>query len=245
MRKELLGWTTIILGIILAIVWLWPRSPYTVAAMLRQRGIPLHSGDSVMPHPSLPYVGQTVTVTQTRLTTLSPTVHRIPSQSLLQGDSRTLAQPRAGLALQSHVWRITPGAITHQSRKVKVVRAAVTGTVAYGTRPAKYLTEGGVRYRYAYNMDMIATAYDASYAENGPSGPIARLGGRPLVRGMVAVDPSVIPLGTRLYVQGYGPALAADTGSAIVGNRIDLFFPYSASVVSMYGIRHITVYVLD
>jgi len=46
--------------------------------------------------------------------------------------------------------------------------------------------------------------------------------GHKLQRGLVAVDPSVIPLGTRLYVHGYGYAYAADTGSAIKGLRIDL-----------------------
>jgi 3D (Asp-Asp-Asp) domain-containing protein len=46
--------------------------------------------------------------------------------------------------------------------------------------------------------------------------------GHKLQRGLVAVDPTVIPLGTRLYVDGYGYAYADDTGSAIKGLRIDL-----------------------
>jgi 3D (Asp-Asp-Asp) domain-containing protein len=49
--------------------------------------------------------------------------------------------------------------------------------------------------------------------------------GLPVGRGVVAVDPAVIPLGTRLYVPGYGPAIAADVGSAIKGLIIDLWFP--------------------
>jgi 3D (Asp-Asp-Asp) domain-containing protein len=49
--------------------------------------------------------------------------------------------------------------------------------------------------------------------------------GLPVGKGVVAVDPTVIPLGTRLYVPGYGPAVAADVGTAIKGLIIDLWFP--------------------
>jgi 3D (Asp-Asp-Asp) domain-containing protein len=52
--------------------------------------------------------------------------------------------------------------------------------------------------------------------------------GLPVGHGIVAVDPSVIPLGTRLYVPGYGEAVAADTGGAIRGAVIDLWFPTTA-----------------
>jgi 3D (Asp-Asp-Asp) domain-containing protein len=54
--------------------------------------------------------------------------------------------------------------------------------------------------------------------------------GVPVTFGIVAVDPRVIPLGTRLYIPGYGFAVAADTGGGIVGNMIDLGFPDGVAV---------------
>ncbi len=59
----------------------------------------------------------------------------------------------------------------------------------------------------------------------GYSLPGRTASGLPVGHGIVAVDPSVIPLGTRLYVPGYGDAVAADTGGAIQGAVIDLWFP--------------------
>ena len=58
--------------------------------------------------------------------------------------------------------------------------------------------------------------------------------------GVVAVDPSVIPLGTRLLIPGYGEAIAADTGGAIQGNVIDLWFPSTAEALR-WGRRTVTI----
>ena len=48
--------------------------------------------------------------------------------------------------------------------------------------------------------------------------------GKPVQEGMIAVDRSIIPLGTKVFVEGFGVMLAADTGGAIKGDRIDIFF---------------------
>jgi 3D (Asp-Asp-Asp) domain-containing protein len=58
--------------------------------------------------------------------------------------------------------------------------------------------------------------------------------------GIVAVDPSVIPLGTRMSVPGYGEGVAADTGGAIVGSRIDLWFPTRSEALA-WGTRTVTI----
>jgi 3D (Asp-Asp-Asp) domain-containing protein/peptidoglycan hydrolase CwlO-like protein len=64
--------------------------------------------------------------------------------------------------------------------------------------------------------------------------------GAPVGWGVVAVDPSVIPLGTRMSIPGYGEGIAADTGSAIQGNTIDLWFPTLAQARA-WGRRTVTI----
>jgi 3D (Asp-Asp-Asp) domain-containing protein/peptidoglycan hydrolase CwlO-like protein len=64
--------------------------------------------------------------------------------------------------------------------------------------------------------------------------------GVPVGWGVVAVDPNVIPLGTRMTIPGYGEGIAADTGSAIVGARIDLWFPTLAQARD-WGRRTVTI----
>ena len=58
--------------------------------------------------------------------------------------------------------------------------------------------------------------------------------------GVAAVDPSVIPLGTHMTIPGYGSAVAADTGGAVVGATIDLWFPTIAEA-NAWGRRTVTV----
>ena len=76
-----------------------------------------------------------------------------------------------------------------------------------------------------------------------PPSPSRCSGGRVAGHGVVAVDPRIIPLGSRLFIPGYGSAVAGDTGSAIRGNRIDLGFN-SLRDALLFGRRAITVYVL-
>ncbi|MFB4165065.1 ubiquitin-like domain-containing protein [Alteribacillus sp. JSM 102045] len=93
-------------------------------------------------------------------------------------------------------------------------------------------------------ISMQATAYTANCS--GCSGVTATgvdLNSSPNKK-VVAVDPSVIPLGSRVYVKGYGEAVAADTGGAIKGNKIDLHVPSKAEA-RRFGVQTLEVTVLD
>ncbi|QIW88682.1 putative cell wall-binding peptidase-related domain protein [Bacillus phage P59] len=61
---------------------------------------------------------------------------------------------------------------------------------------------------------------------------------------VIAVDPSVIPLGSKVYVEGYGQAIAGDTGGAIKGHKIDLFIPSRSDALS-FGRQTVKVTILD
>ena len=93
--------------------------------------------------------------------------------------------------------------------------------------------------QYAAVMTMEATAY---LPGDGDGYGITATGIR-ATYGVAAVDPAVIPLGSRLYIPGYGEAIAADTGGAIYGYRIDLCME-SYSEAMNFGRRDVTVYVL-
>ncbi|MFA1822361.1 ubiquitin-like domain-containing protein [Virgibacillus oceani] len=91
---------------------------------------------------------------------------------------------------------------------------------------------------------MSSTAYTANC--NGCSGYTAtgiNLNANPNKK-VVAVDPSVIPLGSRVWVEGYGEAIAGDTGGSIVGNKIDVHVPNQAAA-SSWGRKTVTVKKLD
>jgi len=127
-----------------------------------------------------------------------------------------------------------------------IIKNPVNKVVQIGTLGI-LTTSRGETLRYREVKTMVATAYDNSADSTGksPSNPdygITATGIR-TARGVIAVDPRVIPLGTRLYVEGYGPGIAADTGGAIKGNIIDVFFPTSQEV-NNWGRRYVKVYIL-
>jgi 3D (Asp-Asp-Asp) domain-containing protein len=104
--------------------------------------------------------------------------------------------------------------------------ALSTAAAPAAPRPAPALAPGATR-----TLVVDAVAYHL---------PGRTASGLPVGKGVVAVDPSVIPLGTRMSVPGYGSAVAADVGSAIRGNVIDLWMPSRAKALA-WGRRTVTI----
>ena len=136
--------------------------------------------------------------------------------------------------------------------KEEITKDPISEITEKGTKALIVTSRGDTSYRKA--IVMTATAYDLSFESTGKRPGDRYYGltasGTKARPGVVAVDPRVIPLGTKLYVQSldgskdYGFAIAEDKGGAIKGNKIDLFFE-TATQVSNFGRRKVKVYILD
>jgi peptidoglycan DL-endopeptidase CwlO len=112
-----------------------------------------------------------------------------------------------------------------QVARIGAVAGASAAASTRATAPVAAVPAG------ARTVTVTATAY---------STPGTTATGLPVGWGTVAVDPSVIPLGTRLAIPGYGDGVAADTGSAVTGSTIDLWFPSEQQALA-WGRRVIVV----
>lgn len=99
---------------------------------------------------------------------------------------------------------------------------------------------------------VTATGYTAGYESTGKTESHPEYGitfsGVKVKRDLystIAADPNVFPIGTILFIPDYGYGVVADTGSAIVGNKIDLYFDTVDEVFSEWGKREIEVYVVE
>jgi 3D (Asp-Asp-Asp) domain-containing protein len=101
------------------------------------------------------------------------------------------------------------------------------------------------------SVEVMATGYTAGIESTGKSPSHPQYGitysGVKVRKGMVstiAADTSIFPLGTLLYIPGYGYGIVADTGSAIKGKKIDLFYLSKKEVYSNWGKKKVNVYVM-
>jgi peptidoglycan DL-endopeptidase CwlO len=121
--------------------------------------------------------------------------------------------------------------IEEQARAAESLSAQLTGS-----QPAATVATLGE----SANADLQAGGQALTMSVTGYSLSGRTATGLPVGWGVVAVDPRVIPLGTHLWIPGYGEAIAADVGSAIVGDRLDLWFPTVAQA-DFWGRRTVTI----
>lgn len=150
----------------------------------------------------------------------------MPDDTLEIDNRRVITEGRPGIYRRRYRVRVEDGVeVSRVLEDAWMAQEPITRVIAYGRKiVTRTLETPDGPIVYWRRIRMLATSYSAATAGVDPSRPwygITRLG-LPMRRGIVAVDPRVIPLGTYVYVPGYGKGYAADTGSRILGRRIDL-----------------------
>jgi 3D (Asp-Asp-Asp) domain-containing protein len=172
--------------------------------------------------------------------------------SLPRGTKRVVKSGAPGTTLQVYSTIVVGGVEgTATLSASKVLAPPVNRVIAIGTaEPADAhqlevagfgaKLERAVALKSGRRLRVVATAYSAEE----PGATSATATGRRAQKGVIAVDPHVIPLGTHVYVPGYGYAVAGDTGGMINGEHIDLCYD-SVGEVNAWGKRHVVITILD
>ncbi len=241
----------------------------TVAESLTSNGIVLGEYDIVAPSlDSVVNKGTKINITQVAkdmITVEEDIAFRtisFPNSSLARGTTSIKTEGKVGKKERYY------NVVSHNGEEIsrelvgeKIVSQPVNqvveyGVSYYGTVVSRGNIDRGNSENMAYSsvITCTATAYDLSYASCGKNpgdrGYGITASGMRAQRGVIAVDPRVIPLGTKLYIEStdsypdYGYAIAGDTGGAIKGNRVDLFMD-SYSEAIHFGRRKVNVYILS
>lgn len=226
----------------------------TVAEILQEKGIVIGEKDVLegVTASEPIHTGMKIVVSKYReeyileKTSIPFTTQTVKTNQLDSGTQKVIQVGQEGLQeVKVKVSYVGNKVIKKEEMTKKIIQQPVQQIVQVGTAQTVKTSRGTFRVKNILNMK--ATAYTLSYYDTGKrpgdrdygitaSGMRARVG-------VIAVDPRVIPLGSRLYVEGYGYCIAGDTGGAIKGNRIDLFFNTS-SECSRFGVQMKKVYIL-
>lgn len=223
------------------------KNDSTVRDTLERAGIQIGEDDRVTPGLD-EKLSSPSTITISRVSYIDVTVEEtVPFETVEKIDynkkndySKVTVQGEDGLA--SVTYRIkTVGGIEESRQEIAcdTIKAPRSEEV----------TVGGIDLSKARMVTVTATAYDGSYQTLGYYNPRTCTGAVPKPYYTVAVDPRLIPLGSKLYIESpdgsyvFGYAKAEDTGGAIKGNRVDLFVS-SRSEALGFGKRTMNIYIL-
>ncbi len=221
---------------------------YTVADVLENLNIKLNKLDRVsLPLDEIAKEGMNIKIDRVVVENVENKIE-IPFETesrenveMFEGDKNVITKGEVGQKVESLKNTYVNGVLeTTEVVKSEITKEAVKEVVEVGTKKGTTAPNGKNAKRV---IVMQATAYDPTAGSKTAMGTRARVGA-------VAVDPKVIPLGSKLYIESmdgfasYGYATAEDTGGAIKGNRIDLFYNSNAEA-NRFGRRNVRVYVLD
>jgi len=155
-------------------------------------------------------------------------------KNLWKGETKITTKGKTGLIAKTYLVRY------HDNQEVnreviagQIIKEPTEEIILKGTKQT--VEKAGKEIKFSETLVLKSTAYthtgEKTYTGVWPK------------RGTVAVDPRVIPLGTRLYIDGYGFAIAQDIGSAIKGKRIDLFMENESEALR-WGWRSVRVFIL-
>lgn len=229
-------------------------SEETVEGLLKQEGIVLSPIDDIKPSINTALRDGLNVDIKTYTTDLKTVTEPIPYNinyknvsTLNKGDEEVETEGKDGIASVTYKIKYLNGVEVSREVIDYVTLSPATDEVILRGVLETYVSPEGKTYKVKQVITMNSTAYTNSIYDTGkePGHPLYGItrSGMKTRYGVVAVDPTVIPLMTNLYVEGYGEAIAADTGSAIKGNKIDLFYDTREEALK-YGRKNITVYVL-
>ncbi|OCA80664.1 hypothetical protein A8F94_23285 [Bacillus sp. FJAT-27225] len=229
----------------------WSTSA-TVADFLTQQGITLKELDRV--EPSLnEKVEQNAVIKVIRVEKVTDVVEEPikfavvtkKDAKLAKGKEKVVQEGKPGLKNRKFEVVLENGKeISRKLVSESTVREKQDKIVAIGTRVLVAQVSRGSMPSGGKEFYVSSTAYTAGC--NGCSGITAtglNLRSNPNLK-VIAVDPRIIPLGSKVYVEGYGYAIAADKGSAIKGHKIDVFFP-NLSDAYRWGKKKVKIKVLN
>lgn len=236
-----------------------PAYRENVLSALKRADISVSPNDIVSPALTVPVKdGMEITVTRVGFERVEEhsdipfTTEKRASKNLEAGKQRVIQKGVPGQKLRVHEIEMKNGAeVGRLLLSESVIKEPVKKIIEYGTKPkdtsgSLSIAGGKAPVSYKKLIEVTATAYTTERwkRKTTATGAVARYG-------MVAVDPKVIPLGTKLYITSldgkswiYGTAVAADTGGSIKGNKIDLFFNTHNECIS-FGRRKAKVYILE
>ncbi|MFC3882056.1 ubiquitin-like domain-containing protein [Bacillus songklensis] len=235
----------------------WSTST-TVADFLEQREIKLNDLDRVEPSLSSPVKPNTVVnvvrvekVTDVVEEPIGYAVVTKNDPSLEKGIEKIVSEGTEGrVAKHYEVVMENNKEVSRKLVKTEQLKESKDRIVAVGSKATKPVTKTAVAqvsrddHQSGREFYVQSTAYTAFCSGcSGKTRTGIDLRANPNAK-VIAVDPSIIPLGSKVYVEGYGYAIAADTGGAIKGNKIDVFFADKSRAYT-WGRRTIKIKVLN